>query len=56
MKQTTRKQQTCSGKQPVTVDRTRLSAARGGLDSGVRVTGPPVPWIPSQHNELLVRV
>ena len=56
MKRTARKQQADAGKQPVTVDRARLHAAHGGLDTAGRIEGPLALWVPSQHNELLVRV
>jgi len=55
MKRTTRKSPSDTSKQP-TVDRAWLSAVRGGVDIAARIAGPPATWIPSQHNELLVRV
>jgi hypothetical protein len=56
MKRTRCKQPSASSKRAVVLDPPRLNAAHGGLDTAVRIEGPPALWIPSQHNELLVRV
>ena len=55
MKRTQSKTPRTSGERAVTLDPTRLDAARGGggLDIAVRIEGPLAPWVPSQHNELL---
>ena len=55
MKRTKRKQPSLAGKPPVTIDRIRLAAARGGgLDIAVRIAVPLAPDMSFQHNERLV--
>ena len=54
MKRTKHKQPRLAGKPPVTIDRTRLAATRGGLDIAVRIAAPLAPDMPFQHNERLV--
>ena len=54
MKRTQRKQPSTSGKDAIALDAARLNTAHGGLDVAVPIEGPPAPWIPSQHNELLI--
>ena len=54
MKRTQSKQPSTSGKRAVTLDPTRLDAARGGFDIAVRVAGPLAFEMPLQHNEALI--
>jgi hypothetical protein len=54
MKRTPCKHPSTSGKRAVTLDPTRLDAARGGLDIAVRVAGPLAFEMSLQHNEVLI--
>lgn len=56
MKRTQPEQPRTSGKRAVTLDPTRLDAARGGggLDIEVRVAGPQLFDMPMQHNDVLI--